>query len=161
VKSNEMEAAKKKAHSLKQRAPYDVHMYQQLNGLLDMSDSDSLPGDADGDALVASHWEETRSGAVSVRIQVLAGTAKEDVIRLLSKMLDWYERDDGDEYASFTESYLRNNPSAAEPRTKDMLGIMVDLWPLEYWLVAKTRRDQQHAELSEEAPGQRRTNCGS
>jgi hypothetical protein len=36
---------------------------------------------------------ELRSGAVPVRIQILAGTAPADAVRVLRKLLEWYESD--------------------------------------------------------------------
>ena len=85
----------KKALLEKYAEPHrDVHTFLQLDGFLNVLTDSVMTADEDGHCLMAGITHEIRASPSSLAVRVLIhkGTTKDDVVRLLKKMLAWVKR---------------------------------------------------------------------
>ena len=69
----------------------DIHQFDAWDDR-PQGDSYIIP-DIDGHAMMCSNVQEARRTDSAVRIQVLAGTDRRDVMAILRKVISWIERD--------------------------------------------------------------------
>jgi len=82
-----------KAHLLLEASCKEPHVYYQFDGFLNSQPDCVFSPDKDGDAIFSGVTPELRSGAIAVRVQILAGTKKKHALRILKKMTQWMEKD--------------------------------------------------------------------
>ena len=83
-----------KEQLLEHYATGDIRQYYQLDGCINDFGYDSItPSDEEGDCLTGTYSYELRRTDIPVRIHVLKDTPRKDAVRILKKMVDWYEQD--------------------------------------------------------------------
>ena len=86
----EIGTRKVKAQLLAHYATRPPRLFLQLDGFANAPEDDYIKPDADGDVLFCSATVDLMYGA-SVRVLINPSEPKETVIRVLRKLLDWYE----------------------------------------------------------------------
>ena len=82
-------AAAHKAKLLEHYSQIEPHMFRQYDGFLGVPSDDVMQPDDDGDALmgIMENWD-LMTGNTDVRILIVPTTKKEDVLRLLEKLVE-------------------------------------------------------------------------